>query len=159
MKPKVLLVDDDQSVLGVIQSALSHSGYEIATASTAAEMWESIRAQTPDVIVLDMRLPDANGLELVGKIKQLHTEVEIVMLTGFGTVESAVEAIKAGAFHFATKPIQLESLELLIQRAAEHKQLSSRVEALQQAVSTLSGGVAPIFRSPAMRNLLRVVSR
>jgi DNA-binding NtrC family response regulator len=159
MKPRVLLVDDDPSVLSVMDRALSHAGYDVATAANAAGMWHSIEARCPDVIVLDLRLPDANGLDLVKRLKQNHADVEIVMLTGFGTVEAAVESIKAGAFHFATKPIQLESLELLIQRAFEHKQLNTRVEALQQAVSTLSGGVAPVFRSPAMRNLLRIVAR
>jgi len=159
MKANILLVDDDQSVLSVMQIALSRAGHEVATATNAAGMWNAIQARCPDVVVLDLRLPDANGLDLVQNLKQRYADVEIIMLSGFGTVETAVEAIKAGAFHFATKPIQLESLQLLVQRAFEHKQLNARVEALQQAVSTLSGSIAPVFRSSQMRNLLRVVSR
>lgn len=159
MKLKILLVDDDASVLSVIEKALSYGGYSVTTATSASAMWQAIEASHPDIIVLDMRLPDANGLDLVKQIKQKDPDIEIIMLTGFGTIETAVEATKAGAFHFATKPIQLESLESLIQRAAEHKQLSTRVEALQKAVSTLSAGTAPIFRSAAMRNLMRMVTR
>lgn len=159
MKAKVLLVDDDAAVLLLMETALARAGHDVATAANAAAMWNAIQARCPDVVVLDMRLPDADGMDLVQKLKQRYSDIEIVMLTGYGTVEAAVEAIKAGAFHFATKPIQLDSLEVLVQRALEHKQLNARVEALQQAVSTLSGGAAPVFRSPAMRNLLRVVAR
>jgi len=161
MKARVLLVDDDSDVLALLRESLVREAYDVAVADNAAGMRSALEARLPDVVVLDWRLPDGDGIELVRRLKQRHSEVEIIMLTAFGTLDGAVEAVKAGAFHFVSKeqPFQLEAFKLLVQRAIEHRQLSTRAETLQQAVSALSGGASPVFRSPVMKNLLRMVGR
>ncbi len=159
MKPRVLLVDDDEAVLSVLSIALTRQDHEVATAKDAAAMWNAIAARCPDVVVMDRRLPDADGVELVEEIKLRYSGIQVIILTGHGSLDAAVNAIKAGAFHFAAKPIELDGFCLLVQRAFEHKQLAERAETLHQAVSTLGGETTPLFRSSAMRHLLRVAGR
>jgi DNA-binding NtrC family response regulator len=159
MKARVLVVDDDNDVLALLRQALTNDGNEVVVAATATAMWAALEVQRPDVIVLDWRLPDGDGLELVPRLKQRYADVEVIVLTAFGTLDAALQAVKAGAFHFVCKPIEMAGFLLLIQRAFEHRQLNTHTESLQQAVSALSGGASPVFRSPAMRNLLRMVGR
>jgi DNA-binding NtrC family response regulator len=159
MKCRVLVVDDDPGVTRMLSEMLVESGCELAVAQAAAALDSAFAGPKPDVVLLDWHLPDGDGLELVPLIKRQWPEAEVVMMTGYGTIDAAVLAVKRGAFHFVSKPFDPQALLLLVQRAFEHKQLRQQTDTLRRAMSTLAGGAAPVFRSAAMQAVLRTVER
>jgi DNA-binding NtrC family response regulator len=159
MKARVLVVDDDPDVREVLGILLEGEGYEVSSVGNAAELRAAWTRPAPDLVLLDWQLPDGDGIELLPLAKKHWPETEVIMLTGHGTLEAAVEATKRGAFHFQSKPFESKSLLLLVQRACERKQLAEQTTFLRRAVSTLSGGASPVFKSSAMRAIVRTVER
>lgn len=159
LPPRVLLVDDDAETLSLLAELLASEGYETSSAASVTALRALLAGPQPDVVLLDWRLPDGDGLEMLGEIKGRWPTTQVIMLTGYGTIDAAVEAVKRGAFHFQPKPFEVESLILLVQRACEHKRLSEEAEFLQRAVITLSCGFAPVFKSPAMKAVARLIER
>ena len=111
------------------------------------------------MVLLDVNLPDANGLDLLPQIKKHWPDTEVIVLTGEATFEAAVEATKRGAFHFINKPFDTQALLVTLERALENKQQNEESNSLRRALSTMSGGASPIFRSPAMQQVVRTVER
>jgi DNA-binding NtrC family response regulator len=159
MKRSVLVVDDEKMVRETLEELLRIESYEVFSVQSAAELTIALQGPQPDVVILDWLLTDGDGLELLPSLKRTWPDTEVIMLTGFGTFEAAVEATKRGAFHFQSKPFEPKSLLALVLRACEHKQLAEETSILRQAVSTLSGGASPIFQSAAMKALVRTVGR
>jgi DNA-binding NtrC family response regulator len=126
---------------------------------SGAELRESLGSAQPDVVLLDLKLPDAEGLELLTPIKKQWPDTEVIMLTGHASVDAAVSAIKMGAYDFQQKPVDPKTLIVSLERALDHKHLTEQTSALRQALSTMSGGSSPIFRSPAMRAVVNTVER
>jgi DNA-binding NtrC family response regulator len=159
MKSRVLVVDDDPAVRRMLEALLAEAGHEPILAADAAALRALRPSVPPDVVVLDWQLPDGDGLALLPGLKRRWPHTEIIVLTGFATLDAAVEATKQGAFHFQAKPFNPRVLLHLIERAAEHKHLQSQTLVLRDAVSTLAGGASPVFRSDAMKEVLRTVER
>jgi two-component system, NtrC family, response regulator AtoC len=148
MKANILVLDDDTEIRELLAQVLQRSNYTVHQAKDAASLKEAYGRFQPDVVLLDYKLPDATGLDLLPQIKKEWPEAEVIMLTGHATYDVAVEAIKRGAFHFQEKPFDPESLLNLIKRALE-------IRALREAVSTGS----TIFQCDAMKALVRTVRR
>ena len=108
MKPVVLLVDDEDTIRLFLEKTLSDEGYEAIAAATGQEAIDLTRKEFPDLVLLDLKLPDINGIEVLQQIKEMLPEVCVIMLTAFGDIETAVSAIKKGAFDFVSKPVNLE---------------------------------------------------
>ncbi len=159
MKDRVLVIDDDAALREMLSDLLSAWGYEVTTAQSAVEVRAALDKAQPDAVLLDWQLPDGDGIELLPVIKKQWPETQVIVLTGYGTFDLAVEAVKRGAFHFQGKPFDAKALLLLVQRACEHKHMAEETSALRQAVSALSGGASPIFQSPAMKAVVRTVER
>ena len=124
MNCSVLIVDDDKQARENISEYLKLSGYEIFEADSITEAKENISKNDPDIIVLDEQLPDGYGLDLLNVLSKMPNRIPVIMITGYGNIEMAVEAMKIGAHDFLTKPIKnLESLERSIKRAAEIVQI------------------------------------
>src|SRR6266540_2122335 len=104
MKHRILLVDDQQELRGVLSENLKLRGYEVLEAADGATLKTLFNGTQPDVVLLDLKLPDADGLDLLSLIKRRWAETEVIVLSGYATLDSAVEATKRGAFHFQTKP-------------------------------------------------------
>jgi DNA-binding NtrC family response regulator len=113
----------------------------------------------PDVVLLDIRLPDADGLDLLPLIKKQWPDTEVIVLTGNATFDAAVEATKRGAYHFLNKPFDPQGLLVTVERALEHKQQLEENSTLRRALSTMSGGAAPVFQSLVMQTVVRTVER
>lgn len=113
----VLVVDDEPSIGKLLKKELSSPVRTIQTAETAHQSREMLRRSVYEVVILDMRLPDANGLDLLVEIRQHQPDVEVIIITGHGNIDSAVEAMKLGAYDYITKPFNLEELELIVDRA------------------------------------------
>jgi DNA-binding NtrC family response regulator len=159
MKGKVMVVEDTEEVRDLVGKILKMGGYETIPKSTAAELKESFSSTQPDVILLDLVLPDGDGLELLPHIKKQWPDTQVIVLTGNATFDAAVEATKRGAYHFQNKPFDHKALLLQVERALEHKRLNEEASALRQALTTMSGGAAPIFQSVQMKNVVRTIER
>lgn len=159
MKDRVLIVDDEASLRTLLTRALTREGYEVEAAASITELRAHFNGTAPDVVLLDWKLPDGDGIEILPGLKAQWPETQVIILTGMGTFDAAVEATKRGAFHFLGKPFQAEVLSSLLRRACEFKHLHDRAEGQRQVLSFLAGGASPTFQSACMREVLRQVEK
>ena len=159
MKTKIMVVDDEKGIREVVGTILERAGYEPLQKANAAELLASFTEAPPDVVLLDLGLPDGDGMALLPQIKKQWPDTEVIMLTGNATYDKAVEATKLGAYYFQTKPFDQKTLLLPVERALEHRRKNQEASSLRKAVVTLCGGESPIFQSPAMKTIVRTVER
>ena len=159
MKPKVMIVDDEAVIREFVKTYLEGIGYEVTEAADGTTLKSFFGGPQPDVVLLDLKLPDADGLTLLPQLKKNWPEAEVIVLTGHGSIEAAVEATKRGAYYFQPKPLDGSTLKLQVERAMEHKQINEENSALRRALSTMSGGAAPVFQSQAMKQVVRTIER
>jgi DNA-binding NtrC family response regulator len=126
MERKVLLVDDDPDVLEMTADLLRRNGYAIVTATNGGEALERLQRDDIPVVVTDLRMPGMSGEQLLDTILQRHPNVQVIILTGYGTIKSAVEAIKKGAADYLTKPLSPDQLLLSLERLFERLRLGGR---------------------------------
>ena len=131
-KANVLVVDDQDSIRHFVGKALEDDGYTVVSAGSVREAREAIERDMPDLAFLDLKLPDGTGIDLLREIKRAQPEVPVVLMTAFGELETAVEAMSAGAFWFVKKPFQNEELLALAQRAMESQKLWLELRRLRQ---------------------------
>jgi len=158
MKGKILIVDDEVELRGLLKSILEED-YTVAMAEDAAALQKAFAGDPPDVVLLDLKLPDANGLDLLPQIKKTWPDTEVIVLTGEATFEAAVQATKRGAYHFINKPFDTQALQVTIDRAIENRQQKEENNSLRRALSTMSGGSVPIFQSAALQSVVRTIER
>lgn len=154
-----MVVDDDGDIRSLLNAVLVKAGYEVIEVADANALQDAYNGPQPEVMLLDLKLPDAEGLDLLPQVKKQWPQTEVIILTGNATIDAAVSATKLGAYDFQQKPFNHKSLILQIERALEHKQLTEQTSSLRQALSTMSGGHAPIFQSPTMKTVVRTVER
>lgn len=128
---RILVVDDDESLRRVLQVELEQDGYSVTAAASAQEAFSLLQLRAYDLVVTDLRMPGVSGIEVLKQVKSQYPETVVIVLTAFGTVEAAVEAIKCGAYDFLTKPVHPEELSLVVARALDHLRLIEEVRALR----------------------------
>ncbi len=156
---RVLLVDDDKNFRRVTALALEESGYEVTTAAHGVEGLTVLETSSPDVILCDLNMPVMDGLTFLGELERRGIEIPAVVITAYGSIESAVDAMRAGALNYVTKPINRQELRLAIDRAADVRRLRQENRRLREKVS---GGRAVdrlVGTSDVMESLRRMVSR
>ena len=158
MKNKILLVDDQQELRSLLADCFKARGFDVMEACDGTSLKAAFAGPQPDVALLDLKLPDADGLELLTALKSQWPDTEAIVLTGYGTLDYAVEATKRGAFHFQTKPHN-EGLFNLVERALERKQQSQENIKLIGALKRMSGDSSPIFQSPQMKSVMKIIER
>jgi two-component system NtrC family response regulator len=131
----ILIVDDERNYLVVLEALLSPEGYEIVTADSGQEALHLFRDSDIDLVITDMKMPGMSGMELLEACKGINADVPVIMMTAFGTIEMAVEAMKKHAFHYITKPFQNEQLKLTIKKALDNYRLVKENKLLSQALS------------------------
>ena len=131
MKPKILIVDDEKNIRDIFSLLLEDHGYEVETAATGGAGVERARLFKPDAVLLDMNLPDIPGLDVLARLKEANPETGIVIVTAYGTIRSAVEATKLGAYAYLEKPVDNEEMLLTVARILEVKTLKMEVENLR----------------------------
>jgi DNA-binding NtrC family response regulator len=147
---RVLVVDDEKSILLLLEEALTQWGYQVTCAGTVAEGLEALRTGLYDAAITDIRMPDMSGLDLLREIKKRDESIEVVIMTGYPTIASAVEALKEGAYDYLSKPLILAELRHLMQRLMERRFLRGEVHALRArlgeelTVNELIGTSAPM---------------
>jgi DNA-binding NtrC family response regulator len=158
MKGKVLIVDDDPDLRAILR-ALFEDNYQVAEAQNGATVQQAMTQDQPDVVLLDVKLPDADGLELLPQLKKRWPDTEVIVLTGYDDTSMAVTAIKRGAYNFITKPFENTKLLTDVKCAVESKEQNEENGALRRALETMSGAASPIFQSTSMRDVVRTVER
>jgi DNA-binding NtrC family response regulator len=156
-KPRILVVDDDPDILVLLQYRLEQLGYAVRTATHGLEALAKLASEQPALILLDLRLPRLSGLDVLQQIKLAAPEVTVIVMTAYASVEKAVEAMKAGAFDFLTKPLTPGHLELVVHKAFERQALE-RAQHLLQA--ELDDRTQPIIgHSPVLRQAMERARR
>ncbi len=158
MKGSILVVDDAADIRELL-AAILRDNYDVTEADSGAALKQLFSELQPDVVLLDLKLPDSDGLDLLPIIKKQWPGTEVIVLTGNATFEAAVEATKRGAYHFLNKPFDTQGLLVTVERALEHKQQNEENSSLRRALSTMSGGSSPVFQSPQMQAVVRTVER
>ncbi len=158
MKPvSVLLVDDDATFRQVMANELKRIGYQIEAVGTGEAAIRQIATFEPDVVLLDLRLPGMNGLDVLKSMHVSAPAIEVVMLTGHGSIDTAIESIRIGAFDYVVKPCPLDELHLRIQRAVERRSLQQRANLLERGLTPPDLGSSFIGESPEFRRLLKLI--
>jgi len=131
----ILIVDDEKNYLVVLEALLGTEGYEIVTTDNAREAVRSIRESDLDLVITDMKMPGMSGMELLEECKKIRPELPVIMMTAYGTIEMAVEAMKKKAYDYITKPFNNEELKLIIKKALENYRLTKENRRLSEALS------------------------
>jgi two-component system NtrC family response regulator len=158
-KKRILVVDDDESLRWVTQAQLQQSGYEVNAAANGNEGLESIQRTPPDLVITDLKMPGMSGLELLKKIRADYPEILVIVVTAFGTVETAVEAMKGGAYDYITKPVNMDELRLIVSRGLEHLDLKEEVRLLRSNLDEKYGFENILGRSKSLLYVLDIASR
>ena len=157
-KPKILVIDDDRIVLRAAQEILQRSGYQVMAIDDAIEGLAAVKDPSIDVAVLDIKMPNLSGMELLKAFKQTRPDVEVIMMTAFAAVETAVEAVKAGAYDYLTKPFEnIDILSMAVGRAVEKKALRDRTRVLEEQLSARTMFEELVGQSAQMRAVFKLV--
>jgi len=155
----LLIVDDERSIREGCREVAQSIGYTTYVADNTEHALRVLDTVALDVVLLDLRLPGIGGLEILKQVKRRRPETVVVVMTGYASVASAVQAMKQGAFDYVTKPFNLEELRLILDRVLGHLQLTSENRILRQQVKRKEGFGAMIGRSPEMEKLYRMISK
>ncbi len=151
---KILIVDDDKDILSLLSIKLKKEGFSITTENSPLKALEMVSLENFDVILLDQRMPEMNGIEFLSHIKHSNSEIPIIIMTAFAEIKDAVEAIKKGAYHFITKPIDFEELKIILQQALNFSLLKKEVKELKEIIKT-----DIIAESKQMKNILQQINK
>ncbi len=155
----ILVVDDDNAMREMMVSMLESAGIHAESADSAEGAVEAVRNGEFDVVLSDIRMPGKDGLELLGELRELRPETPVVLMTAFGSIDSAVAAMRGGAFDYIPKPFKRDEVLVILERAFEHRELASENKRLRAAVDQTSSFGDLIGRSPAMREIFALVRR
>lgn len=157
MIAKILIIDDEEHMCWALERAMRQEGYQAISTTRGSKGLELIKEHAPTLVILDLKMPEMDGLEVLKKIRELNPRLPVVMLTAHGSIETAIEAMKLGASDYLTKPFDLDELKLVIKQNLQVSQLASEVDflrsELQKKYSQLIG------QSPAMQEVLKLIDR
>jgi DNA-binding NtrC family response regulator len=159
MTNRILVVDDDESLRRVTQVQLEQAGFKTLTAPDGMEALNVLQKSPVDLVITDLKMPGISGLELLSRIRTEYPDMSVVMLTAFGTIETAVEAMKAGAYDYITKPVHADELELVARRSLEHLRLLEENRTLRSSLDAKYGFENIIGQSKSLLYVLDMASR
>jgi len=155
----ILVVDDDRDTQDLLREVLGGEGYQVSTAGSAEQALEVGQHELFDVIISDMRLgPDLNGLDVLRAYKSVQPESEVILITAFGSMETAIEAVKAGAFDYISKPFEIDEVLLQVGRALENRQLIRENRNLKRQLGSQGQLSSLVGRSPAMLEVYKKIA-
>ncbi|MFQ5778289.1 MAG: sigma-54-dependent transcriptional regulator [Terriglobia bacterium] len=153
----VLVADDDPAVCNVCREVAGSLGLRVRLAGSTEEALEKVEQQRVDLVLADLRMPSAGGMELLERLKQTHPQVEVILMTGYGSVETAVEAIKKGAYDYLAKPFHLDDLRAKLQHAVNELELSQENRILREQARGQPGFGGLVGTSPKMQRLYKLI--
>ena len=159
MGKRILIVDDEKAIRWSLGEALTAAGYEIEEAQNAVDGVKKFEDDPPDGVVLDLKLPDGDGISVLRRMKEIDQDVPVVMMTAYGEIETAVEAIRGGAYDFIQKPFQLEKMKISIRNALESSSMRAELDDLRSRERESFGFKNFIGRSPAMTSVFETIKK
>ncbi|MBI3819551.1 MAG: sigma-54-dependent Fis family transcriptional regulator [Planctomycetes bacterium] len=158
---RILVVDDEKLIRWTIAKSFGEAGYAIEEASTGAEALAAVERELPDLVLLDFKLPDRTGVEILREIRRASPEVPVILITAFGTLEGAVAAMREGAYDYRSKPFEIDDLLLTVRRALEASGLRDEVRALREETRRATAGAGPelVAESAPMKEVVRLIDR
>jgi DNA-binding NtrC family response regulator len=161
---RILIIDDERPILLTLEALLGRRGYQPQTAATAAYGLRVLKDSSPALVLLDLQLPDADGLEMLERIKSEHPETQVIILTAHDSLSNAIESIKRGAYHFISKPYAPEELLSLVEKALEKRsllreteQLREKTQQLEKRLEIAETRLAPVFKSKVMQEIHELI--
>ncbi len=155
----LLIVDDERAVREASREAAQTLGYRASVCDSSEQAFRVLESQDIDVVLLDLKLPGTTGIEALRQIKHRRPDIEVIVVTGHGTIESAVQAMKAGAYDYVTKPFSLMELKLLLERVATHLKMKTENRMLREQIKSKQGFGSIIGRAPEMDKLYRIIAK
>jgi len=155
----ILVVDDEEAQRTLLAGFLEKKDYTVTTAASGKEAIDKNRTAGFDLAILDLKMPEIDGVETMAKMKEIDPETDFIILTGYGTVESAVEAMKLGAYDYLNKPINLDELELMIERIHEEQTVHRELEVLREEIAEEFEAGSFVAESKGMKEVLGFISR
>jgi len=162
---RILIVDDERTILMTLAAFLGRHGYEVDTAANASSGLKMLRTKSPALVLLDLQLPDAEGLETLDQIKTEFPKIQVIILTAHDSLNNAIESIKRGAFHFISKPYAPEELLSLVEKALEKQsllretaQLRHKTQQLERRLEIAETRLGPVFKSKAMQEIQDLIA-
>ena len=160
MKPgKILLADDEQIARENLEYILKKEGYEIVAVESGARALEELAKKEFDLVITDLRMPQVDGMQVLERTKELQPDTEVLVITGYATVNTAVEAMQKGAYHYVAKPYQNEEVRILVRKALEKRDLQLRVQELQREVAAQKGFPELIGKNAKMVALKETIAQ
>lgn len=159
MKPLVLIVDDERSMCELLETDLKLRQFDVVWHTSAEEGIRTVLEQPVDTVLTDLKMPGIDGLGFCRRIVENRPDIPVVVMTAFGSLDTAVAAIRAGAYDFVTKPVEMDLLALTLQRAVDHRELQEKVKILSQAAERATRFEELIGASPAMQRLYDQLAR
>ena len=153
MHSRILIVDDSAMMCETIAANLSRRGFQTFTCTSAEDAFATLRGKPIDVVLTDLKMPGIDGIQLCERIASNYSDIPVVVMTAFGSLDSAVAAMRAGAYDFVTKPVETEMLTLTLKRAVQHRSLKEQVKTLSEAVRRNREFGGLLGSSPAMQRL------
>ncbi len=154
MTGKLLVVDDEKIALRNLEHVLKKEGYEVAGTQSGTNALALLERERFDVVLTDLRMEKVDGMQILKRCREAHPETEVIMITGFATLESAVEAMKHGAFHYVAKPFRLDEVRKVVREALEKIRLRRENRLLREQIESFQGKVRIVTHDPGMQRLL-----
>lgn len=155
----LLIADDEDGFRELLQQRLTRKGYVVRVVATGTTALEALAEEEYDAAIFDLRMPGATGIEVLRRAQEIQPSLPVLILTGHGSIETAVEAIRAGAYDYLTKPVNLAELELLLKKALERKALEMENRGLREALRQQGAGVEIVGPSLALQRLMQLTER
>ena len=155
----LLIVDDERAVREACREVALSLGFNAFAADSAEHAYRQLDSQSIDVVLLDLKLPGVGGLEALHQIRQRRPDAVVIVVTGYGTVQSAVQAMKNGAYDYVTKPFSMDELKLLLDRVSSHLKLKTENRMLREKIKSKQGFGSIVGRAPEMEKLYRIIAK
>ena len=159
IKSRILIVEDEKNMREVMKILLEGEGYEVTCAKNGIEALSLMNGEIFDLIITDIKMPGVDGFQVLKKVQELSPETLVLMITAFGTTESAVEAMKLGAYDYIHKPFKIDEIRIAVRRAIEKRRLRGEVSILREKIRTTYEFGNIFYKSPKMQELLRIIPK
>jgi two-component system response regulator AtoC len=155
----ILVADDDASIRSLLKQLLTDEGYSITEAATGTEVVTQVSQNSPDLVIMDVRMPELNGIEALPKVKNASPKTAVLIMTAFGSSRAAIDAMQLGAFDYITKPFELDKIAHTVKRAFDYQDLAQEVEVLRDEISSLVQTERIVGNSPPMQEVYKTVGK
>ena len=155
----ILFVDDDQQILSIVEQFLSRCGFNVTTESSGQKAIEMVRKDHFSVVFSDLNMPEISGMELLKQIKTISPETEVIIVSGYGTIETAIEAMKLGSYDFLQKPINFNRFKILIDRIIEKQKLKEENQLIRNRLKERYKYDELVGMSPKMQNIYAIIDK